>query len=132
MNNKTRQDTEGLMTQFYEKEKKDDIIGFIFTDIAKVDWAHHIPIICDFWESLLLESGTYSRNAMQVHYVLNRKVRLEEKHFQRWLHLFNETVDEMFEGEKASLAKTRARSIASLMQFKMQQESDGLNIRNKT
>jgi hemoglobin len=127
MDIQSRADIEKLMTQFYDKVKKDPVIGYIFNDIARIDWDHHIPLICDFWETLLLDSGSYTRNAMQVHYVLNRKVRLEEKHFERWLQLFFETLDELFAGEKAMLAKKRARSIASLMQFKMQQENNGIN-----
>jgi len=41
------------------------------------------------------------------------------EHFQKWLLLFTETVDQLFEGEKAELAKQRATSIATVMQIKM-------------
>ena len=131
MDIRSRVDIELLMAAFYEKVKKDDIIGYIFNDIAKVNWDHHLPIICDFWETLLLDSNSYSRNAMGVHYTLNRKVPLEEKHFQRWLLLFFETVDDLFAGEIATMAKKKAKSIGSLMQFKMKQENSGLNITGK-
>lgn len=127
MDIQSRSDIELLLTSFYEKVKKDDTIGFIFNDIAKVNWEHHIPIICDFWETLLLDATSYSKNAMQVHYALNRIVPLEEKHFHRWLQLFSETVDTLFTGTIATMAKTKARSIASLMQFKIKQENNGLN-----
>jgi hemoglobin len=126
MDIESRMDIELLMDTFYEKVKKDDIIGYIFNDIAKINWEHHIPIICDFWETLLLNASSYSKNAMAVHYNLNRKVPLEEKHFQRWLQLFFETVDDLFTGDIATMAKKRAKSIASLMQFKMKQENTGL------
>lgn len=128
MDIQSRTDIELLMTAFYEKVKKDDTIGFIFNDIAKVNWEHHIPIITDFWETLLLDAASYSKNAMAVHYTLNRKVPLEEKHFQRWLQLFDETVNELFSGNVAALAKKKAKSIASLMQFKMKQERNDINI----
>jgi hemoglobin len=126
MDIESRMDIELLMDTFYEKVKKDDTIGYIFNDIAKVNWEHHLPIICDFWETLLLNASSYSKNAMAVHYNLNRKVPLEEKHFQRWLQLFFETVDDLFTGDIATMAKKRAKSIASLMQFKMKQENTGL------
>ena len=128
MDIQSRMDIELLMAAFYEKVKEDDTIGYIFNDIAKINWKHHIPIICDFWETLLLDATTYSKNAMAVHYTLNKKVPLEEKHFQRWLQLFSETVDELFTGDIATMAKKKAKSIASLMQFKMKQERNGLNI----
>lgn len=128
MDIQSRADIELLMATFYEKVKKDDTIGYIFNDIAKINWEHHIPIICDFWETLLLNATSYSKNAMAVHYTLNRKIPLEEKHFQRWLQLFFETVDDLFSGNTATMAKKKAKSIASLMQFKMAQENNGLNI----
>lgn len=129
MDIESRKDIELLMATFYEKVKKDDTIGYIFNDIAKVNWEHHIPIICDFWETLLLNAASYTKNAMAVHYTLNRKVPLEERHFQRWLQLFFETVDDLFTGDIATMAKKRAKSIASLMQFKMKQENTGLDKR---
>jgi hemoglobin len=115
----TRADIEKLIIRFYEKVKTDDVIGFIFTEVVKMNWPHHIPLIVDFWETILLDNPVYKSNAMEVHYTLNRKVRLEEKHFNKWLKLFVETIDELYEGKVADLAKTRARSIAGLMQFKM-------------
>lgn len=127
MDIQSRKDIELLMTAFYEKVKRDDTIGFIFNDIARVNWEHHIPIICDFWGTLLLDAASYKKNAMEVHYILNRKVMFEEKHFQRWLKLFFETVDELFSGSTATIAKKKAKSIADLMLFKMGQENNGFN-----
>ena len=124
----SRKDIELLMKNFYDKVKKDDTIGPIFNDIAKVNWEHHIPVICDFWETLLLDAASYRKNVMEVHFILNRKIPLEEKHFKVWLQLFSETVDELFSGEKATMAKTKAKSIAALMQFKIKGETGGLSI----
>ena len=125
MDIQSREDIELLMNKFYDKVKKDDTLGYIFNDVAKVNWAHHIPIICNFWETILLGASSYRNNAMAVHYELNRKEPFEQKHFERWLHLFNETVDSLFSGNIATMAKTRAKSIASLMLFKMEHENSG-------
>jgi hemoglobin len=124
----SRSDIELLMKNFYDKVRKDETIGPIFNDIAKVNWEHHIPIICDFWETLLLDAASYRKNVMEVHFILNRKIPLEEKHFQVWLQLFSATVDEYFNGKKAEMAKTKARSIAALMQFKIKGDNGGLSI----
>jgi hemoglobin len=115
----SREDIENLLRQFYEKVKRDEVIGYIFNDVAKIDWDHHIPLIVDFWETILLGHPVYSKNAMEVHYQLNRKEPLKQEHFNRWLGLFTETVDELYKGKIAELAKTRAHSIAGLMQYKM-------------
>jgi hemoglobin len=131
MDIQSRKDIELLIDSFYNKLKKDDTIGFIFNDIAKVNWEQHLPTMYDFWETLLLDATSYSKNAMEVHYTLTRKVPLEEIHFQRWLQLFSKTVDELFSGKMATMAKAKAKSIASLMQFKMKQENDGLTTTGK-
>jgi len=57
---------------------------------------------------------------MTPHINLHRVARLTKKHFTRWLQLFTATVDELFEGEKAELAKQRALSIATVMQLKLE------------
>ena len=117
----SREDIERLMLAFYDKVKKDELIGFIFNDIAKVNWEVHVPIIVDFWETLLLDNHVYDKNAMAVHYHLNKLTPLLPEYFERWLSLFTITVDDMFEGKLASTAKSKAMSIGSLMQFKMQE-----------
>jgi hemoglobin len=114
-----RADIEKLITVFYEKVKLDKTIGFIFTEVVPINWAHHIPVIVDFWESILLDNPVYKKNAMEVHYDLNKKIPLQKEHFDSWLQLFTATVDELFEGKTAALGKARAKSIAHLMLFKM-------------
>lgn len=125
----TRKDIESLITRFYEKVRKDDTIGFIFNDIVKVDWEAHLPIMFDFWETILLGQTKYTRNAMGIHFDINRKIKLQEEHFNRWVKLFTETVDELFTGDVASEAKKRATAIAEVMFFKMSNQDGGLGIK---
>ncbi|MBL7742158.1 MAG: group III truncated hemoglobin [Chitinophagaceae bacterium] len=127
----TRKSIELLITRFYEKVRQDNIIGFIFNDVMKVNWEEHLPVMFDFWETILLNETKYMRNAMGIHFEVNRKVKLEKKHFVRWVQLFTETTDELYTGEVAEMAKKRARSIADVMLFKMNQENEGLIIPKK-
>ena len=115
----TREDITRLIVQFYEQVKKDSIIGFIFNDVVNMNWEVHIPVIVDFWETILLDNPVYKKNAMEVHYDLNKKIPLQQKHFSQWLSLFYTTVDNLYTGKIATLAKTRAKSIAAVMEFKM-------------
>jgi len=115
----TREDINRLIVQFYEQVKKDSIIGFIFNDVVNMNWEVHIPVIVDFWETILLDNPVYKKNAMEVHYDLNKKIPLQQKHFSQWLSLFYSTVDNLYTGKIATLAKTRAKSIAAVMEFKM-------------
>jgi len=107
----TSADIRTLIDSFYEKVKADEVIGYIFNDIAKVDWPHHLPRMYAFWEFLLLGKDTYQGNPMEVHQKLNRIVPLTEEHFDRWLKLFHDTVDEHFQGLVAQDAKTRSSLI---------------------
>ncbi len=114
----TRADIDRLMHVFYERVLVDDVIGYIFTDVAKLDLEHHLPIIGDFWESLLFGTPAYAvhgRNPMLVHKELHAKSELTYEHFERWLKIFNPTVDDFFAGERAEHLKTRAGAIAGRM-----------------
>lgn len=118
-----REDIILLVDQFYTKVLKDDTIGFIFNDIARIDIQSHMPVMYNFWETTLFHNSVYKGNPMKVHMDLDDKVSLDKEHFDRWLALFNVTVDELFKGEKSELAKTRALSIATVMQVKLFQKS---------
>jgi len=115
----TREDIELLVDQFYSRVLKDPMLQPIFIEVAGIQLEEHLPILYDFWESLLLQTNNYRRNTMAKHLELNRKFPLTKAHFDRWLGLLNETIDELFEGQKAELAKVRALSIATMMQIKM-------------
>ena len=116
-----KKDIELLVNSFYEKVKQDETIGYIFNDVAKVDWTVHLPIMYNFWEMMIFGTGPYKGDPMTKHIELNKKTPLESIHFDRWKKLFIETVDDLFQGAKAEDAKGRASHIATLMQFKVEQ-----------
>lgn len=113
-------DIELLVNTFYDKVKTNKIIGHIFNDVAKVNWEHHLPKMYSFWASLLLAEHSFSGNPMQKHIALSKLTTMSEVEFSEWLSLFIQTTDELFEGEKAEEAKTRAANIARLMLHKIQ------------
>ena len=116
---KDRRDIELLVNSFYDKVKADDLLGYIFRDIAKVNWEKHLPVMYDFWEGVIFFTGGYSGNPMITHRKLDQVAKLTPDHFKRWITLFTKTVDQHFAGEKAELAKQRAISIATVMQIKI-------------
>lgn len=110
------QDVDKLVRHFYRDKVLDDpIIGFLFTDIAKIDIEEHLPKVSGFWQKVLLGSNSYQGKMFLAHEQLNNQVTLNEHHFVRWLYLFEQTIDELFEGKIAELAKKRARSVAKSM-----------------
>jgi hemoglobin len=115
----SKKDIEVLVNTFYEKVKADPLIGYIFNDVRKVNWDKHLPVMYDFWDNAIFYSGGYTGNPLKTHEQLHAFCHLDTKHFDRWTELFTSTVDELFEGDKAGLAKQRARSIAAVMQIKI-------------
>jgi len=108
-----RADLAALIEAFYTRAFADPFIGPIFTDVAKMDLAHHLPIMCDFWESVLFDAGTYRRNALAMHAAIDARHPLTEAHFDRWLVLWRQTVDDGYAGEAAERAKVQAERIAA-------------------
>jgi hemoglobin len=104
----TREEIKILVDSFYDKVKIDSLIGPIFNDTAKVNWDEHLPKLYNFWEDLLLGTDNYKGRPFPPHISLNLKM----EHFERWLQLFFNTVDENFTGLKANEAKARALRIA--------------------
>ncbi|MEJ7683524.1 MAG: group III truncated hemoglobin [Segetibacter sp.] len=117
----SREDIFLLVKKFYEKLLGDKTISYIFTDVAKIDLKHHLPVLVDFWDMVLFDSGTYKKNAVEPHMVLNQQSKFEKHHFDTWLKYFTTTVDELFDGKVAFIAKQRAKSIATIMQIKIAQ-----------
>lgn len=115
----SREDIARLVTTFYERAFRDDAIGFIFTDVMHMDLAAHLPIMCDFWQKVLFQTGTYGRDAFTIHRQINERVPLTRMHFQRWEDLWHETVDDLFAGEKANLAKLHASRMSGSIQRRL-------------
>lgn len=113
-----KEDIIRLVDDFYGKINNDPIIGFLFTEIAQVQWEKHLPRMYDFWDNVLFFSGNYDGNPMQKHKELHQKYPLTSLHFERWTNIFVQTVDDLFLGEKASEIKMRAKSIAEVMMYK--------------
>jgi hemoglobin len=80
-----------------------------------------MPVMYDFWESVLLDGSNYKGNPMLKHIALNKKAKLEKAHFEQWLHLWNNTIKSKFEGPVAEMAFVKAKLMAALMQYKIDQ-----------
>jgi hemoglobin len=107
-----RADCERLVRAFYGRALDDPIIGWLFVDVAKLDVEAHVPVIASFWETILLGARSYSGGAFRPHAELHELAGLRAGHFERWLTLWRDTVDELFAGERAELAKSHAERVA--------------------
>lgn len=108
----SREDIQLLVDRFYDKVKANPLLTPVF---GHVNWPKHLPVMYNFWSSILLGDSSYQGNPFQKHVALP----ISAAHFKQWLELFHETLDENFSGEKAEEAKSRAADIAGLFQFKL-------------
>ena len=108
----SRADLERLVRAFYARAFADPIIGWIFTDVARLDLEAHVPHIAAFWETILLGEQSYRGGAFRPHAELHAKVTLRRGHFDRWLALWHATVDELFAGARAEQPKAHAARVA--------------------
>ncbi len=120
---KTRQDIILLVDTFYDKVKKEPTLGYIFDQVAKVDWSKHLPVMYSFWSSILLGEKSFGGNPMKKHIELGKITPMTEVEFSAWKKIFTETVYELFEGDKANEAVVRAENIARLMLFKIEKNA---------
>jgi hemoglobin len=116
----TRADCERLVRTFYGRALEDPIIGFLFTDVARLDLEAHVPRITSFWETILLGRQSYGGGAFRPHAALHMKAPLRRAHFEQWVNLWCATVDELFAGERAELAKAHARRVARAFHQRLQ------------
>ncbi|MFA5556249.1 MAG: group III truncated hemoglobin [Flavobacteriaceae bacterium] len=114
-----RKDVEVLVDEFYERVRKDEVIGYLFNEIAQTDWSHHLPKMYDFWEVILFGTGSFKGNPMQVHRELHHKSPLSSEQFQHWFKLFADTVNNLYEGKNAEDIKQSASNIAQTMMYKV-------------
>ena len=117
----TAADCERLVRAFYGKAMEDEQIGWIFADVAHLDLEEHIPKIASFWATNLLGAKSYKGGAFGPHARLHEKAGgLRKEHFERWLVLWCQTVDEFFDGPLAAAAKVHALRVGNAFYGRLQ------------
>ncbi|OMC34905.1 cyanoglobin [Mycobacterium sp. GA-1841] len=110
-----RDDVELLLWRFYGKALSDPVLAEPFAELRAKGLRSHLPVMCDFWETVLFRAGLYHGSALTVHRDLHGRHPLSARHFVRWLTLWTETVDELYQGPHAERAKLQAGRIAKAM-----------------
>lgn len=116
----SRKDIKYIISKFYDKLLIDKKMMPFFQEIIDTDELdHHLEIITDFWNDIIFDTMTYERNVMQKHLNKNTFIKFQKEHFSIWVSYFFTTIDSFFIGENATKMKTRAQSIDTVMQLKM-------------
>jgi hemoglobin len=112
-----------LVDAFYTRVRKDDLLGPVFANTIKDNWQPHLEKMYAFWNAALFGAPGFKGNPFARHAPLP----IQPQHFERWLSLFNETVDTHFEGPVAQDAKHRAELMGIMFQAKMSRIKYGFN-----
>jgi hemoglobin len=110
-----REDVVLLVNTFYQRVREDELIGPVFEQRIQGNWDPHLNTMHDFWYTLLFGKEAYRGNPFAKHIGLP----VGSVHFERWLLLFNATLDQLFEGPRKEEAKKKAASIAQVFQAKL-------------
>ena len=119
-----RAEIELLVNTFYDRVRSDDLLGFIFTQVAQTNWETHLPKMYAFWETVLFRSGGYTGNPIAAHAKFVPQTEMGRAQFDRWLSLFRSTVDDLFAGEKAAHIKSCAEDMANVIYSKINNVQD--------
>jgi hemoglobin len=117
---RNRDDIVLLVSKFYEKVRKDNVLGPFFNKTIK-DWNTHLNHLTTFWESSLFLKTKYSGNPLEAHVRLDadNNYTITELYFGLGLNLWFETIEELFEGDYAENAKHRARKMGTFLYLKI-------------
>lgn len=110
------EDIKLMVDTFYSNVRKDELIGTIFDEKIGDRWPEHLEKMYRFWQTILLEEHTYSGSPFPPH----RQLPVEKQHFTRWMEIFSETVNTLFEGPLAEEAKLRAKNMAEMFNYKIE------------
>ena len=124
----SREDLVILVNTFYDRVKVDEVIGHIFNSIIGNDWSVHLPIMYTFWNTVLFGAEGYKGQAIGKHIEIDQKIPLQPQHFDRWIELWNDTVDALFEGPNATRIKEKALTMLQLIQFKVTASRTGKSL----
>lgn len=104
-----------LVTSFYREIVFDDLLEPVFSEVAEVDWVRHIPVLVDYWVSILLGTRAGNGSIMGVHRHLHGLAPIEREHCDRWFSLWVGCVDERWAGPNAERAKAHAAALMAGM-----------------
>jgi len=109
------EDIQILVDSFYGKIRLNELLGPIFNGVIQDRWPQHLKKMYSFWQTVLLDERTYDGRPFPPH----ANLPVEQLHFDTWLKLWHETVNEYFDGPLADEAKWRGDKMAVLFLSKI-------------
>lgn len=112
---RSKEDIRLLIETFYLRVKHDDLLSPIINETNIPNWSDHLSLICEFWETILIQKNHYVGEPARKHLELP----INNHHFDRWITLFHLTLDELYSGKVAEDAKFQAHKMAEVFRTKL-------------
>lgn len=112
----TIEDIRLLVDTFYSRVRDNELLAPIFNGKIGNRWPEHLEKMYRFWQTVLLEEHTYYGSPFPPH----AQLPVDKQHFDTWLQLWHDTVNQHFEGSRANEAKWRGDKMATMFLTKIQ------------
>ena len=109
------EDIKLMVNTFYDKVREDDLLGPIFNGKLQNRWPEHLQKMYGFWQTLLFDVRAYSGTPFPPH----KQLPVDKTHFDRWVLLFDSSIDKLFKGPLTEEAKARASNMAFMFNYKI-------------
>lgn len=113
-----------MVRRFYHDVNADDLLGPVFNTTAQVDWNTHLPKLSAFWARALLGIDGYQGNPFARHAETHATSALSPAHFERWLTLFERTLDTGWTGPNTDHARSLAHNVARVHRRQLELTED--------
>ena len=105
-----------LVFTFYERVKNDDLLSNVINDQTIPNWPDHLALMCEFWQTILLNKEPYKGTPAKKHVDLS----IGNQHFDRWITVFHQTLDDLYSGPVTEEAKFYAHKMAEVFRYKLE------------
>lgn len=110
------EDIKILISTFYERAKGDALLSAVINDHTIANWSDHLSVMCQFWQTILLNKEPYKGTPAKKHVDLP----IGNKHFDRWITIFHQTLDDLYAGPVTEEAKFHAHKMAEIFRYKLE------------
>ena len=112
-----------MVNSFYGKIRDNGLLGPIFEDKIQNRWPAHLEKMYRFWQTILLNEHSYNGAPFNPH----ASMPIDKTHFEVWIEIFKNTVDELFEGPVSDEAKNKGTLMATIFNSKIEYLKNNAN-----
>ncbi len=105
----TEENITTMVYTFYARIRRHETLGPVFNNRLEGRWKLHQENMVDFWSNVLLRTGRYFGNPLVKHRNVSA---IQRGHFDEWLELFRETLEEIYTPETVDKIHLAAQRMA--------------------